>query len=104
MFLFRRNWRKIYTHEVITHMRGLNLEIVGGLNYRGWTIHDIDVIGDVNDVPIFIERLEKAGIKNPVHLCDLKLHKHSHILCLVDGLKVILFENTQFRKPILHRG
>lgn len=78
-------------------MRDLNLEIVGGLNYRGWTVHDIDVIGNQKDVPILVERLEKAGIKNHVHLCDVKLHKHSHFLCLMDGLKVILFENNQFK-------
>ena len=78
-------------------MRDLNLEIVGGLNYRGWTVHDIDVIGDKKDIPALVERLEKARIKNPVHLCDSKFHKHSHFLCLIDGLKVILFENNQFK-------
>lgn len=97
MFLLRKKWKKITIGEVITHMRGLNLEIVGGLVNRGWTIHDIDVIGDPRDIPVFIERLEKARIKNPVHLCDKGIRKHSHFLCLMDGLKLILFENKAFK-------
>lgn len=70
-------------------MRGLNLQIIGGLVRRGWTIHDIDVVGEPDDVRIFSERLRRAGINNPVHYGS-KLRKHSHLVCLLDGLKVIL--------------
>lgn len=86
---FGRKWKKIYKHEVIIHMKGLRLQIIGGLVRRGWTIHDIDVVGNPDDVHIFVERLRKAGINNPVHYGS-GLRKHSHFICLFDGLKVIL--------------
>lgn len=77
-------------------MKGLDLELVGGLKTRGWTIHDIDVAGDIMDVPKFIERVEKEGIQNPVHFCDYGFKKHSHLLCIKDGLGVIFYGNKMY--------
>ena len=93
MFILGRRWTKIEEKEVINHMRGLHLELVGGLAKRGWTVHDIDIIGDSKDVPIFVERLRKARVTNPVHFCDKTIRRHSHIFCLWNGLMLILNGN-----------
>lgn len=100
MFVLHKKWNKLKKDQVFGHMRGLNLELVGGLVNRGWTIHDIDVVGNAKDVPTFVDRLERGGITNPVHLCDthLRFKSHSHFFCLLDGLKLILFENKPFEK------
>jgi len=51
-------------------MRNLDMELVGGLAKRGWTVHDIDVIGNPKDLTVFVQRLRDAKIKNPIHFCD----------------------------------
>ena len=90
MFILRRKWEKIQKDEVIYHMRSLDLELVGGLAKRGWTVHDIDIIGNPKDVPVFIQRLKDAKIQNPIHFCDKGEKRHSHIFCLWNGLMLVL--------------
>jgi len=89
MFLLGRNWKKISREEILAQRGILNLEIVGGLKKRGWTSHDIDVIGNKKDVSAFAKRLRKAKINNPVHYCG-NAEDHSHILCLWNGLILIV--------------
>lgn len=87
MFVLGKQWPKIYTENITPHLSDLDLELVGGLADRGWTIHDIDIIGNIKEVPKFIERIRKAKIKNPVHFCDMGYKKHSHLRVIVNGLK-----------------
>ncbi len=77
-------------------MRGLDLELVGGLRNRGWTIHDIDVVGNLKDVSELIKRVRKAGISNPVHFCDKGFRRHSHIECIKDGLEVLFLGDKMY--------
>lgn len=93
MFLLHEKWKKIYLNQVDSYLKGLDLKIVGGLHNRGWTIHDVDIVGTNRDVPIFARRLTEAGIENPVHYCGRQSHRHilNHLLCLKNGAKLILF-------------
>jgi len=86
--IFYKN-KRVTKDEILSHMKGLNLELVGGLHNRGWTVHDIDVVGGVRDVSILARRLQSDGISNPVHFCSPK-GKHSHLTCLWKGLTLIL--------------
>jgi len=90
MFILNKKWGRITEKEVILQKEDLNLEIIGGLKNRGWTVHDIDVIGDKRDVNTFAQRLKKAKINNPVHFCGGMNGKHSHISCLWNGFMLII--------------
>ncbi len=54
-----KQWPKIQIEKVKPSLEGLDLEIVGGLAGRGYTEHDIDVVGNYSDVAIFVKRLKK---------------------------------------------
>ncbi|HAJ44404.1 TPA: hypothetical protein DCX62_02070 [Candidatus Azambacteria bacterium] len=92
MFLLNRKWEKLYKKDLGWHIKDLNIEIVGGLNKRGWTVHDIDVVGNRNDVVIFNDRIRGALIKNPIHYCGSSIN-HSHLMCLFNGVKLIFGRN-----------
>ena len=89
MPLLGHNYPKIYLKDVQKSLKGLNLEVVGGLKNRGWTSNDIDVIGEKKDILILAERLKKNKIHNPVHDCGSK-DNHSHIRCVYYGIKLAL--------------
>jgi len=74
-------------------LKGLALTVVGGLNYRGYTEHDIDVIGKETDVPVLVKRLSAKGIKNLVHYCGPEFGEHSHWQALKNGFLVTFFGN-----------
>lgn len=88
MFLLGRRWNKIHKKDIEIYLAGLQLQFVGGLNKRGWTVRDIDVIGNHNDVAVFNQRVKNATIKNPVHYCGSDIN-HSHTSCLWNGIKLI---------------
>jgi len=80
----------IITLEAVrAHVNGLDLEIGGGLESRGWTSNDVDVNGSKADIEIFDGRLKEAGIVNPIHYCG-PLAGHSHALCAFNGIKLAL--------------
>lgn len=89
MPLFGHRYSKLQLADIKRHLIGLDLEVVGGLRRRGWTINDIDVIGDKKDILTLVERLKKNGIQNPVHYCG-KPFRHSHIFCAYYGIKLVL--------------
>lgn len=87
--IFLKNHR--LTAEKVSELaKGLSIEIVGGLKSRGWTEHDIDLVGSARDIAIFSKRLKAHRIYNPIHIVGLPHHKHSHFLCLRNGLKLIV--------------
>ncbi len=92
MFLFKEKWKSVHKKRLEKYLHNLNLEIVGGLTKRGWTVHDIDVMGNHSKVVIFHQRLKKAGIQNPIHYCGTNKN-HSHILCLWNGIRLIFGKN-----------
>jgi hypothetical protein len=87
--LFGRVYPKITIADIAPHLKDLDLTIVGGLARRGWTIHDIDIIGRKSDVPLFVSELRRAHIYNAVHYCGTKTH-HSHIQNAYYGIKLTL--------------
>jgi len=93
MFLLHEKWRKLKEEDIDEYLKGLDLELVGGLYNRGYTVHDVDICGTRRDVPTFAHRLSEAGIKNPVHYCGHLSHPHflNHFVCLKNGAKLILF-------------
>jgi len=86
-FFFKN--KKIKIEEISPLIKDLDLELVGGLKERKWTIHDIDIVGDHKDILVFVKRLKKNKITNPVHFCS-PCRKHSHIITLWNGLKMLL--------------
>lgn len=83
-----RKSNKIFLEDVKKHTGGIRIRIVGGLSDRGYTHHDIDVVGDKKDVPRFVERLRSDSISNPVHYCG-GFKTHSHLECILNGLKLV---------------
>lgn len=98
MFLVGKRWERVERKDVVHHMNSLQLQLVGGLVTRGWTVHDIDVIGSEADVPLFVQRLERSGIHNPVHFCDDGFVKHSHLRCIREGLEVLFLGNAKYNR------
>lgn len=90
MRVLNRKWERITIGQVSGKKKNLDLEIVGGLRSRGWTVHDIDVVGDKEDAKVFAKRLRKARVDNPVHFCSISEENHSHALCLWNGLMLIV--------------
>ena len=76
--------------DVKKDLRGLDLDVVGGLAERGWTTNDVDVIGNRRDIPTLSSRLRTDGIREPVHYCGSKEGRHSHLLCAFHGVKMAL--------------
>jgi hypothetical protein len=89
MPLLGHKYPKITFQEIQPHLAGLDLDVVGGLKKRGWTLNDVDVIGTKSDIQIFSIRLESTGIRNPIHYCGTRLN-HSHIRCAYYGAKLAL--------------
>lgn len=85
-YFFENNTLK--ADDIYPLLDGLDLQLVG-LKDRGWTVHDIDVTGSTKDVLVFVKRLKKHHITNPVHFCGERGH-HSHIKCLWNGVKLLL--------------
>jgi len=76
--------------DVKKNFRGLDLRVVGGLVNRGWTKNDIDVIGNRADIPALSSRLERDGIREPIHYCGGTHEKLSHLRCAFYGIKMAL--------------
>ena len=87
MPLLGHNYPKVSFEEVSAHVGDLHLEIVGGLAQRGWSVHDVDVIGQKADVPEFVSQLRARGVVHPVHYCGDGVH-HSHLRCALYGIKL----------------
>lgn len=85
--LLGHNYKKITREEVTPFLDGLDLKIVGGLEKRGYTKNDIDLIGEKKDVQILAERLLKVGVVNPLHYCGGE-GRHSHLECALNGIKL----------------
>lgn len=91
--LLGKKWDKITIEEVAPCLEGLNLEIVGGLCYKGYTEHDVDVIGEEKDVPVLVKRLNEKNVNNLVHYCGPRAKGHSHWTALKNGFLVTFFGN-----------
>ena len=89
-------WPKLEATQVYPHLEGLELDLVGGLKTRGWTTHDVDVVGSAAAAVELTERLRKAGIRNPVHHCS-NAGGHSHFACIRGGLSA-LFADEQVKR------
>ena len=89
MPLLGHTYAKITLEEIEPHLAGLDLDVVGGLKKRGWTLNDVDVVGTKSDIQILSIRLESAAIRNPIHYCGARLN-HSHIQCAYYGTKLAL--------------
>lgn len=87
--LFGRGGTRLFQREVEPLLAGLHLALVGGLARRGWTIHDIDVVGEQEDVSVLAERALGAGITHPIHYCG-RPNRHSHLECVFFGIKLAL--------------
>lgn len=96
--LIGKKYNKITLEQVGPCLAGLNLTIVGGLNNRGYTEHDIDVVGDKKDIKEFIKRLSEINIDSLVHYCGPSGLKHSHIVALVNGFQVTFLGNQIYFK------
>lgn len=89
-------WARLEADQVRPHFEGLDLDLVGGLKTRGWTTHDVDVVGSAEHAAVLAERLRKAGIRNPVHHCS-NAGGHSHFACIRGGLAA-LFGDEQVKR------
>jgi len=94
--LLGMKWKKITLEEVLPYLKGLSLQIVGGLENRGYTEHDIDVIGEEKDVPILVKRLSEKSINNLVHYCGPQASEHSHWRALKNGFLVTFLGNKVY--------
>lgn len=83
-----RKSKKIFLEDIQEYTRGLELKIVGGLSDKGYTRHDIDVVGNKKHLPLFIKRLKENSINNPIHYCG-GFDTHSHLECIFYGLKLV---------------
>lgn len=90
--IFYKN-KRVTKEQILPLAKDLKIKVVGGLVRRGWTLHDIDVVGNRQDVAIFSRRLRKNQISNPIHFCGRTSEKHSHLRCLWNGLMLILRGN-----------
>lgn len=90
MPLLGHHYPLCYYAQVKRDLKGLNLQVVGGLVTRGWTTNDVDVIGDRADAPTLNSRLHQDGIPEPVHYCGRIGEKHSHLKCAYFGIKMAL--------------
>ena len=81
--------KKIYFKNIIEFTKNIDIKIVGGLKIRGYTNHDIDVIGKKSDIQEFQKRISENGIKNPIHYCG-EADRHSHLKCAYYGIKLAL--------------
>lgn len=97
-YLLGKRWSKITIEQVYPHIEGLGLEIVGGLKNRGYTEHDIDVIGQEKDVSTLVKRLALNNINNLVHYCGSKASTHSHTKALINGFLVTFWGNKIYLK------
>ncbi len=79
---------KIFLEDIKKHVRGIDIRIVGGLSDRGYTHHDIDVVGNKEHLPLFAERLRTNSVRNPIHYCG-GFNTHSHLECAFYGLKLV---------------
>ena len=86
-------WKRITLEQVQPLLTDLDLRIVGGLVNRGFTEHDIDVLGDEDDVSTLVKRLKTKKINNLVHYCGSRSRKHSHWQALKTGFLVTFFGN-----------
>ena len=89
MPLLGHRYPRITLPGIQQYTEGLDVVIVGGLQNRGWTCNDIDVLGSKQDAKIFDERLKKNGVMHPVHYCG-PLTNHSHVVCAFNGIKLAL--------------
>ncbi len=96
--LLGKKYKKITLDQIEPHLSGLNLFIVGGLKNRGYTEHDIDVVGDKKDIKEFIKRLAEINIDSLVHYCGPSQSKHSHMVALVNGFQVTFLGNESYFK------
>ena len=94
--LLGKKWQKLTYEQVSPSINGLDLKIVGGLDYRGYTEHDIDVIGKEADVPVLVKRLAEKGINNLVHFCGKTASNHSHWQILKNGFLVTFLGNKMY--------
>ena len=90
------HWDRLEASQVRPHLAGLDLVLVGGLHSRGWTTHDVDVVGTPVAAAALAERLRAAGIHNPVHHCNTATG-HSHFACIRGGLQALFAERTRAR-------
>lgn len=89
MPLLGHEYRKLSLAEIVPQTNDLHLEIVGGLAERGWTKHDIDVVGERSNIETFSRRMRAGGIPHPIHYCGDGIH-HSHLRCAFNGIKLAL--------------
>lgn len=91
--LLGKRWSKITIEQVQPHLEGLDLRVVGGLIKRGYTDHDIDVVGYKKDVSKLVMRLTSQKINNLVHYCGPVSGTHSYLPALLYGLLVTFLGN-----------
>ena len=96
--LLGKRWDKITIEQVYPFFEGLDLKIIGGLSNRGYTNHDIDVVGIKRDVPILVERLAAKSIDNLVHYCGPVSEAHSHLEALINGFLVTFLGNKIYSR------
>ena len=96
--LLGKKYNKVTLEQINPYLTNLNLIIVGGLKKRGHTEHDIDVVGNKQDVTTLIQRLTQNNIHSLVHYCGPSEHKHSHMTALINGFGVIFFGNKIYFK------
>jgi len=94
--LLGKRWNKITIGQVRASFDGLDLKIVGGLINRGYTNHDIDVVGYKKDVSILVQRLTSKNINNPVHYCGIASGEHHHLQALIYGFLVTFIGNKVY--------
>ncbi len=94
--LLGKKWPRLTLPQVTPNLSGLDLQIVGGLVNRGFTEHDIDVIGQESDVKVLAKRLSEAGISNLLHYCGPKASSHSHWRALKNGFLVTFLGNKMY--------
>ena len=96
--LLGKKWQRITIDQVEPCFVGLDLALVGGLERRGYTEHDIDVLGNEGDVSVLVERLRAKKINNLVHYCGPIQSRHSHFRALVNGFLVTFLGNKVYFK------
>ena len=101
--LLGKKWQRITMDQVQPCTRGLNLIIVGGLEKRGYTEHDIDILGDEKDISVLVERLKAKKIYNLVHYCGVEKTRHSHLRALINGFLVTFLGNKVYFKNSLFK-
>lgn len=95
--LLGKKWSRLERCDVDPLLAGLDLQIVGGLYYRGYTEHDIDVVGSLKDVSVLARRLADNNISNLLYYCGTGSQKHSHFTALMFGLRGLFFGNNIYK-------